>query len=116
MPKVTNSLKSITQNPASRMAFAVAICALSAAGLGAIINHWMTGWMAVGGMVGVGLFYLAIGILNLGRGEPDNEGDASLNISQRHASAENLYGEQIARPQLNVVPQSGPDQNPSKDG
>ena len=52
--------------PASKMSFAVAACAFAAAGIGLLINQWMSGWMAVGGMAGVGLFYLAVGLLNLG--------------------------------------------------
>ena len=52
-------------NPASKMSFAVALCAFSAAGIGFLVNHWMSGWMAVGGMAGIGLFYLAVGLLNL---------------------------------------------------
>ena len=52
-------------NPTSKMSFAVALCAFAAAGIGLFVNLWMSGWMAVAGMAGVGLFYLAVGILNL---------------------------------------------------
>lgn len=83
-------------SPTSQMAFAVAICALAAAGIGLIINHWLTGWMAVGGMFGVGLFYTAIGILNLRANPPTVEDDSTLSTSQRTAKAENLFGEAIA--------------------
>ena len=114
MPKVYLFPKSCTQNAASRMAFAVAFCALAAAVLGAIVNHWMTGWMAVGGMVGVGLFYLAIGILNMGGTESDQDAERSLNVSQRHASAENLYGEPVARQRVNIAPRSNSDQSSSQ--
>ena len=55
-----------TLSSTSKMSFAVAGCAFAAAGIGLLINQWMSGWMAVGGMAGVGLFYLAVGLLNLG--------------------------------------------------
>lgn len=98
-------------NPTSQMAFAVAACALVAAVIGVIINHWMTGWMAVGGMVGVGLFYLAVGILNLSSaGVPAYEDDDKLNASQRNAKVENLVGEAVSRPRRNlaIAPNSFP--------
>ena len=53
-------------NDASLMCFSVAAGALIAAGIGAIVNHLLAGWMAVGGMVGVALLYLALGLFNLG--------------------------------------------------
>lgn len=114
MPKMPNLPKPSIQNPASRMAFSVAICAFAAAGLGVIVNHWITGWMAVGGMAGVGLFYLAIGVVNMGRCESDGEGDDSLNISQRHAGAENLYGEPVSPPPFSIVPRSDAEQDSSE--
>ena len=52
-------------NPVSKVSFAVAIAAFGTALLGLVINQIFTGWMAAGGMAGVGLFYLAIGVLNL---------------------------------------------------
>jgi len=52
-------------NPVSKISFAVAIAAFATALLGLVINQIFTGWMAAGGMAGVGLFYLAIGVLNL---------------------------------------------------
>ena len=54
-----------TLNPVSKISFAVAIAAFGTALLGLVINQIFTGWMAAGGMTGVGLFYLAIGVLNL---------------------------------------------------
>ena len=54
-----------TLNPVSKISFAVAIAAFGTALLGLVINQILTGWMAAGGMTGVGLFYLAIGVLNL---------------------------------------------------
>ena len=53
-------------SPTSKMSFAVAGCAFVAAAIGLLVNQWMSGWMAVGGMAGLGLFYLAIGVLSLG--------------------------------------------------
>ena len=85
----------------SQMAFAVAICAFIAAGVGLIINQWLAGWMAVGGMTGVGLFYAAIGISNLWTETPLFEDDEFANASQRTARSENLRGEPISRPRLN---------------
>ena len=107
MPKAPKLPNQSIVSATSQMAFAVAICALAAAGIGLIVNHWLTGWMAVGGMVGVGLFYTAIGILNLRANHPTFEDDAKLNISQRAAKVENLYGEAIARSRFN--PLSPPD-------
>lgn len=52
-------------SPASKMSFAVSLCAFAAAAVGLLVNQWMSGWMAVGGMAGIGLFYLAVGLLNL---------------------------------------------------
>jgi hypothetical protein len=52
-------------NSTSKMSFAVAACAFAAAGLGLLVNQWMSGWMAVGGMAGIGLFYSGVGLLNL---------------------------------------------------
>ena len=94
--KVPTPRRSSILSPTSQMAFAVALCALAAAGVGTIVNHWLTGWMAVGGMVGVGLFYLAIGLLNLRTQQPVFDEDAS-NVSQRTANAENLVGEAVTQ-------------------
>ena len=92
MPKLVKTSTESTLNPTSQMAFAVALCALAAAGVGSIVNHWMTGWMAVGGMAGVGLFYLAVGLLNL-RSRTSFEDATMSNVSQRTARPENLYAE-----------------------
>lgn len=83
-------------SPTSQMSFAVALCALAAAAVGTIVNHWLTGWMAVGGMVGIGLFYLAIGLLNLRTQQLTFDDDES-NVSQRTASADNLVGEAVVQ-------------------
>ena len=83
------------RNPTSKMAFAVAVCALTAAGVGAIVNHWMTGWMAIGGMTGVGLFYFAIGLLNLKAKHRIVDHEPLWNASQWMAQADNLYAEPL---------------------
>jgi len=102
-------------NPTCQMAFAVAACAFASAGIGAIVNHWLTGWMAVGGMVGVGLFYLAIGILSLSAKDPLHADDERLNASQRSAKFENLIGEPVVRHRLKlVVPTETPSRPESK--
>lgn len=71
-------------NPTSKMSFAVAGCAFAAAVIGVLINQWMSGWMAVGGMAGVGLFYLAIGLLNLGGVESIYSDESELVESASH--------------------------------
>jgi hypothetical protein len=43
----------------------VAGAAFIAAGAGFIVNQFFTGWMAVGGMCGVGLLYIGIGVYHL---------------------------------------------------
>ena len=79
-------------NPTSKMSFAVALCAFAAAGIGLLINHWMSGLMAAGGMAGVGLFYLAIGLLNLGTSSPifTEEGDLSETAAHRLSGVANV--------------------------
>lgn len=97
MSKALKSPSESVMNSTSQMAFAIAVCALVAAGVGSIINHWLTGWMAVGGMVGVGLFYLAVGLLNLkSKRSLFDEVDSMSNTSQRTARPENLYAEAIS--------------------
>ena len=82
--------------PVSRMAFAVSVCAFAAAGVSIVVNHWLTGWMAVGGMAGIGLFYLAIGILNLHSKNAFDDDGLITSISQRRARSDNLYGEAVS--------------------
>ena len=48
----------------SKVCFAVAACAFAAAALGMLINMVFAGWIAVSGMVALGLFYTALGLLN----------------------------------------------------
>ena len=85
----------------SQMAFCVAVCAFIAAGICLIVNQWLSGWMAVGGMTGVGLFYVAVGIMNLWGETPFFDDEEFASASQRAARSENLLGESIARPRLN---------------
>ena len=79
-------------NPTSKMSFAVAGCAFGAAAIGLLINHWMSGWMAVGGMAGLGLFYLAIGVLSLGSSNSVFIEDRDLTETAAHrlSSASNV--------------------------
>ena len=49
--------------------------------------------MAVGGMVGVGLFYTAIGLWNLRSNHPLYDDNTKRNVSERTARPDNLYGE-----------------------
>jgi hypothetical protein len=88
----------VVLSPTSQMAFAVAFCALAAAAVGSIVNHWLTGWMAVGGMVGVGLFYFAIGVLNLSSKPSGVDEKMISSVSQRTAGADNLVAEAVVRP------------------
>ncbi len=105
-------------NSASQMAFTVAAIALAAAGVGVIVNHWVTGWMAVGGMVGVGLFYAAIGVLSLTRKQIgfDAREESVSNASQRTARALNLYSEPVLRPQIAPTSLSKPEEQIPVDG
>ncbi len=88
-------------NSTSQMSFAVAACAFAAAALGLLINQWMSGWMAVGGMAGLGLFYLAIGLLNLGSTEPmfTQESDLIETASHRLSGAMNVDDLTTRRPE-----------------
>jgi hypothetical protein len=52
---------------AGKMCFCVAVCAMLAAGIGAVVNHFLTGWMAVGGMAAIGLLYFAMGLTEVRR-------------------------------------------------
>lgn len=66
MPASKNgSLSRWVVPPVSRMCFAISAIAFGAALLGALVNHFLTGWMAVGGMAMVGLLYLGMGIADL---------------------------------------------------
>gem|GEM_PF-4611621 len=83
-------------NSTSRIAFAVAMCAFTAAGIGAIVNHWLVGWMMVGGMAGIGLFYAVVGLLNLRATSSIEDDRANSNASEKAARLSNLYGEPIS--------------------
>ena len=92
-------------NSTSQMSFAVAACAFGAAALGLLINQWMSGWMAVGGMAGLGLFYLAIGLLNLGSTEPmfTHESELIETASHRLSGAMNVDDLTNKRPEESGV-------------
>ena len=92
-------------NTTSKMSFAVAGSALGAAAIGLLINQWMTGWMAVGGMAGLGLFYRAIGLLNLGSAEPlfTHENDLIESASHRLSGAMNVDDLATKRPEESGV-------------
>ena len=80
-------------NSSRRMAFIVAVCAFSAAGLGLLINQWVPGWMAVGGMAGVGLFYLTMGAMSF-QSTPSmdvHNGGLTETSSHRLSSDSNLH-------------------------
>ena len=64
----------------SQASFAVAGLAFFGSFACGAINHSLSGWMAVAGMAGLGLFYLALGVLNLGHAPkslPDREATSS---------------------------------------
>jgi hypothetical protein len=92
-------------NATSKMSFAVATCAFAAALVGLFVNQWMSGWMAVGGMAGVGLFYIGVGLLNLGHTgtvfSDDNEFVETS--SHRLSGAGNVDDLAIERTDKNVV-------------
>jgi hypothetical protein len=92
-------------HPTTQLAFAVSACALAAACIGAIVNQWVEGWMAIGGMVGIGFFYAAIGIVNHLNSIPPDESNS--NVSRRSASADNLCGEDVTT--LRICDRTTPD-------
>lgn len=98
MPKPAKLDFFFSMTPASQMSLAVSFCAFAAAGVGTVVNHWLTGWMAVGGMVGVGFFYLAVGILNLRSKNSFDNDEFITNVSERTARSDNLYAEAVIRP------------------
>lgn len=59
------SISRLIAQPASRMCFTMAAVAFGASLLGALVSHFLTGWMAVGGMAMVGLLYLGMGLAEL---------------------------------------------------
>ena len=108
MPAERKSSVRSSLSPASQMAFAVSICAFGAAGVGAIGNQWLPGWVAVGGMMGVGCFYLIIGLFSL-RSQSPMEDENHQSISQQRADASNLVGETVSPLRLAETPdESGP--------
>ncbi len=103
MPKLAKTQSEFSMSPASQMSFAISACAFAAAGIGTVVNHWLTGWMAVGGMAGVGLFYLAIGILNLRSKNAFDDDESMASVSQRTARSDNLYAEAVSRPRIDPI-------------
>ena len=53
-------------NSISKICFCIASLAFVGSFACAAIHYALSGWMAVAGMAGLGLFYLALGVLNLG--------------------------------------------------
>lgn len=51
----------------ARICFLVAFIAFTAAGASWVITSFLSGWMEVAGMLAVGLFYLGLGLLEVGR-------------------------------------------------
>ena len=98
MPKLARHDSKTTISTASQMSFAVAACAFAAAGIGSIVNFWLTGWMAVGGMVGVGLFYLALGLVNLNSRNSYDDEQFMSSLSEKTARSDNLYAEAVQHP------------------
>ena len=50
---------------AARMCFAISACALVAAIMGVVVNSYLSGWLAVLGMITIALLYLGLGISQL---------------------------------------------------
>lgn len=47
------------------MCFGVAIGAFLTAALGFVVNQYLVGWLATGGMVAIGLLYIGMGLLQI---------------------------------------------------
>ena len=69
----------------SNICFTIAACSLGAALLGAVVNLFLTGWMAVGGMTMVGLFYFGMGLAEVQRerSAPQDRRDAAAYTNLR---------------------------------
>lgn len=86
-------------NSISKICFCIAGLAFVGSFACAAINHSLSGWMAVAGMAGLGLFYLALGVLNLGHPPKslfNRELDSSFAAS--HARARR-YGDDLFAPE-----------------
>lgn len=59
-------------NPAARMCFTISGIAFVACALGLLVNHLLTGALAIAGTAAVALVYLAMGLMSL-NGGPDAE-------------------------------------------
>lgn len=97
-------------NSVAPICFTISAFAFLASLLGLIVNQWLSGWMATGGMAGIALFYLALGLISLGsripvygpglvtfisddpRGAPADAGDtqAMVNPVPHHKRADRL--------------------------
>ena len=66
MPKISRRTIWSSLNPGARLSFILAAAVFAAAVAGLAINHTLSNGMAVLGMTGIGLFYMGIGVLNLG--------------------------------------------------
>jgi len=97
MPNDTSPANRRGISPTAKMSFAVAACAFAAAAVGLLINQWMSGWMAVGGMAGVGLFYLAMGVLNLSAEPATSENDLQETAAHRLSGVGNVDDRAVAR-------------------
>lgn len=83
----------------SKASFGVAGLAFLGSFACAAINSTLSGWMAVAGMAGLGLFYLALGVLNLGHVPKslfDNNQDSSSAVSYPHPRR---YGDDLRAPE-----------------
>ena len=82
----------------SKASFGIAGLAFLGSFACAAINHSLSGWMAVAGMAGLGLFYLALGVLNLGhvpKSRLDREPDSSCTAPYPHPRR---YGDDLLAP------------------
>ncbi|RLS46982.1 MAG: hypothetical protein DWH84_01045 [Planctomycetota bacterium] len=86
----------------SKASFGVAGLAFVGSFACAAINSTLSGWMAVAGMAGLGLFYLALGVLNLGHAPKslfDNNQDPSSAASYPNPRR---YGDDLRAPERTV--------------
>jgi hypothetical protein len=56
--------RALVRRPVPVMCFATSAAALAAAAVGSLFNYLLAEFMAVGGMLVVGLFYLGMGLLH----------------------------------------------------
>jgi hypothetical protein len=97
MPLVLNSRKPSLVTDTALVCFIVAAVAFSSAVVGTVINYFLAGWMQAGGMVAVGLLYMAIGFFNLGFKEPKS----AKTISPDHWLTDEP--EEASKPKVNTT-------------